>query len=671
MPSTTLVNMHFPFEKSIATVCLSGTLTEKLEAIAHAGFDAVEIFENDLIQFDGTPSDVRELAQELGLRISLYQPFRDLEGLLNPSLRKKTFERLQMKLGLMREIGTDLLLVCSNVGECSHDLDVIVSDLIEAAEMASKFGMRIAYEALSWGIKTLTNALSLGTYVNRWETAWKIVEKANHPALGLCLDTYVLHAPISDSSFHIYCIHDNVDRLSNVPGDKIFLAQFADAPLLHMEPLQYSRHYRNFPYQGQFPLSTFVKALNSTGYNGPYSLEIFNDEFRSAPASRIALDGYRSLLLLQEQLRSNLVSHRPIANGVEFVEFACSPSELNVLERFIADRLGFRRMGQHRSKSAYLFRQGQTHFILNSEPESYASAFHLQHGASVCAVAISVDDVPLTIERAEILKYQVIPQEKRARDELQLVAIQAPDESLIYLLDSTDRTSFLSDFILVPDLRQLDLQVKVDYISQVLGPSEMDKTVLFYHALFGLEAQPQLFELNDPRGLVRSRAMISKCGKLRIYLNVSAAESTVVGRFLSHSGSGIHHIALGTNDIFSTVAAVGNPFLSLPRNYYDDLGVRYDLGQPELWKLYENNVMYDADADGGEFLHACTDTFDDRFFFEFVERRNGYTGFGGLDAMVRTVLFLKSPLLMVVCSTGEKRRKPQVTVAQRRLYKNK
>jgi 4-hydroxyphenylpyruvate dioxygenase len=76
----------------------------------------------------------------------------------------------------------------------------------------------------------------------------------------------------------------------------------------------------------------------------------------------------------------------------------------------------------------------------------------------------------------------------------------------------------------------------------------------------------------------------------------------------------------------------------LPQNYFDDLSVRYDLGQGELRRLYETNVMYDADADG-EFLHACTDTFEDRFFFEIVERRRGYTGFGGLDAMVRTVLY--------------------------------
>jgi 4-hydroxyphenylpyruvate dioxygenase len=479
------------------------------------------------------------------------------------------------------------------------------------------------------------------------------VEKVCHPNLGLCLDTYLPVKVISHESFHIYCLGDNVDDLHIVPGDKIFTVQFADAPLLRMEPLQYSRHHRNFPYQGQFPLTKFVHALKATGYEGPYSLEIFNDEFRSAPCSRIALDGYRSLLLLQEKVHKSLIPVTPRTVGVEFIEFACSPSEMNALERFIADRLGFRKIGQHRSKSVYLYRQGQTHFILNSHPESHASAFHLDHGVSVCAIAISVDDVTLAIERAAKLKYQVISQNKRGLGELQLVAIQAPNESLIYLLDASNPTSFLSDFILEPDIDQPKVTVKVDYISQVLDPGDMDKTVLFYHALFGLEAQQQLFELNDPRGVVRSRAMTSKCGTVRIYLNVSAAESTVVGRFLSHSGSGIHHVALGTDDIFSTLDKIGNSFLPLPRNYFDDLSLRYDLSQATLRKLYEANVMYDADADG-EFLHACTDTFDERFFFEMVERRTGYSGFGGLDAMVRTVFALPRVcrLMCLVCPTG-------------------
>jgi 4-hydroxyphenylpyruvate dioxygenase len=156
--------MHFPFETSIATVCLSGTLSEKLESIAHAGFDAVEIFENDLIQFEGAPADVRNLTANLGLRISLYQPFRDLEGIRDPVVRRRTFERLERKLQLMKELGADMLLLCSNVGACSGDIEVIQNDLLEAAEMAKRYEIRIAYEALSWGTSIQEKANMRHTY---------------------------------------------------------------------------------------------------------------------------------------------------------------------------------------------------------------------------------------------------------------------------------------------------------------------------------------------------------------------------------------------------------------------------------------------------------------------------------------------------------------------------
>ena len=389
------------------------------------------------------------------------------------------------------------------------------------------------------------------------------MEKVNRPNFGLCLDTYGKFWSHVKLRFHIYCVRDNVDNLILVPGSKIFFVQFADAPLLHLEPLQYSRHHRNFPFQGQFALAKFVHTLYSTGYNGPYSLEIFNDEFRSTPSKQIALDGYRSLLLLEARLYEPLLPPPPKISGVQFVEFACTSSEMHALGGFISGRLGFRKIGQHKSKSVHLYSYGETYFMLNCETESYASAFHLQHGASVCAIAISVDDVPFAISRAETLKYTLISQERRGLDDLQLIAVQAPDESLIYLLDATNPTSFLSDFVLISDFNEDYINIKVEYISQVLKPSELDKTVLFYQALFGLEAQPQLFELSGPRGLVRSRLMMSKYGGFRIHLNPTDTESALIEHFLSRSNLGIRHITLGTDDIYATVARVGNSFRSL------------------------------------------------------------------------------------------------------------
>ena len=101
-------------QTAIATVCLSGTLREKLEAIAAAGFGAVEIFENDLLYFNGTPRDARALAEDLGLKVAVYQPFRDFEGMPEP-LRAKVLARAERKFDTMAELGCDFLMVCSNV----------------------------------------------------------------------------------------------------------------------------------------------------------------------------------------------------------------------------------------------------------------------------------------------------------------------------------------------------------------------------------------------------------------------------------------------------------------------------------------------------------------------------------------------------------------------------
>jgi 4-hydroxyphenylpyruvate dioxygenase len=423
-----------------------------------------------------------------------------------------------------------------------------------------------------------------------------------------------------------------------VPAEKIFFVQFADAPLLHMDPLQYSRHHRNFPFQGQFPLIDFIRALNATGYRGPYSLEIFNDTFRAAPANGIALDGYRSLILVREHLHTKSIPRMPEISGVEFIEFSCSRLELSLVTAYLSTHLGFRGIGHHRSKDACLFRRGQIYFVLNySESETYASTFYLRTGVSVCAIALSVNDISLVISRAEKLKYRIIGQGKRGCGESGLVPIQAPDGTLIYLLDSRNPTSFLSDFEIGCNQPKSGRIAKVDYIAQAVRPSEMDKTVLFYRGLFGLALQEPLYEFNDPRGLVRSRAMTSEDGTIRFYLNVSEAESTVVGRFLSHSGPGVHYIGLTTDNIFET--KLGRPFPVLPQNYFDDLAVRHDLSQSELQSLRDFNVMYDADDDG-EFLHAFTETFNNLFFFEYVERRGKYAGFGGSNIMVRMVYLI-------------------------------
>jgi 3-dehydroshikimate dehydratase len=261
----------------IATVCLSGTLEEKLEAAADAGFDGIELFENDLIGSPLSPTDVRIRAAELGLTIDLYQPFRDFEAVA-PEQLERNLRRAEAKFDVMENLGATTILACSNVSPEAIDDDALAAaQLRTLAERAHARGMRIAYEALAWG-----------RHVNEYEHSWRIVEAADHPALGLCLD-----------SFHILSRGSSLDAIERIPADKLFFVQLADAPHLVMDVLQWSRHYRCFPGQGGFDLADFTARVVQAGYGGPLSLEVFNDVFRQADPQRMAVDAMRSLLILE------------------------------------------------------------------------------------------------------------------------------------------------------------------------------------------------------------------------------------------------------------------------------------------------------------------------------------------------------------------------------------
>jgi len=147
---------------------MGGALEGKLAAAAKAGFRAIELFENDLTDFNGKPQDARRMAADLGLEIVALQPLRDFEAMPEP-IRARNIERAKRKLELMRDLGTRLLCVCSNISpEAIDDPERAAADLGELADLGRREGMRIGYEALAWG-----------RHVRDWTTAWDIVRKAD------------------------------------------------------------------------------------------------------------------------------------------------------------------------------------------------------------------------------------------------------------------------------------------------------------------------------------------------------------------------------------------------------------------------------------------------------------------------------------------------------------
>jgi 4-hydroxyphenylpyruvate dioxygenase len=613
--------------RSIATVSLGGTLAEKLAAIGAAGFDGLEIFENDLLFFDGTPADVRRAAGDLGLRILLFQPFRDFEAGPRDRLARN-LERAEKKFDLMEQLGTDMMLVCSSVAPNTLDDDKIAADdLHQLGERAAKRGLRIAYEALAWG-----------KHVRTYGHAWRIVQAANHPAVGVVVD-----------SFHTLALDDDDSGIAKIPGDRIFFVQLADGPQLRLDVLSWSRHFRLFPGQGALPVTRFMKNVLASGYSGPLSLEIFNDDFRAAPPRPTAIDGMRSLMLLEEELsgaeetkgtfdRVRLAPPPPVCHGMEFVEFSVDAETLPRLASLFT-AMGFEKAGVHRSKDVSVYRQGDINFIINAEKDSFAHSYFLVHGPSVCALAFRVDDAQRALERAVRYKAQTF-RGRVGPNELVIPAVRGLDGSLIYLVDRFGSQGTIYDV----DFRPPDDKVKgagcglaaLDHVSQVMPRAQLDGSLLFYRSVFGFDAEP-LHELVDPYGLIQSRVVESANQSIRIPLNASQSPKTTTSRFIStYSGAGVHHIALSTSDIFSTVARMrenNTPFLEIPETYYENLAATQDLPPDVLEEMQRLSILYDRSA-SGEFFHAYTQAFDGRFFFEIVQRKN-YTGFGAVNASVR------------------------------------
>ncbi|MDC7705534.1 bifunctional sugar phosphate isomerase/epimerase/4-hydroxyphenylpyruvate dioxygenase family protein [Vogesella indigofera] len=615
---------------SIATVSLSGTLPEKLEAIAAAGFDGVEIFENDLLYFDGTPATVRRMCADLGLEIMLFQPFRDFEG--GPRERlARNLDRAERKFDLMQELGTDRILVCSSVAaDTSQDDALIADDLRQLAERAARRDILVGYEALAWG-----------RHVYSYQHAWRLVQQADHPNLGIILD-----------SFHTLAIKDDLSLLAQIPGDKIVFVQLADAPLLNMDVMEWSRHFRSFPGQGDFELGAFLAPIIASGYRGPLSLEVFNDGFRAAPTRLTAIDGLRSLRYLEEvtartlraegasAVADSLFSPPPAADyhGVEFLEFAVDDDSGARLGKLL-QQFGFSRAGQHKSKDVTLYQQGDINLILNAEPDSFAHAFYVSHGPSLCAAAFRTDDAQQALTRAKL--YGCKPFESRVGpNERHIPAVRAPDGSLQYLVAANvDGASiYQSDFdacaATTPGLGLTAL----DHFAIGLPAETMDNWILHFRAIFGFATEHE-WTLPDPYGLMKSRVVRSANNSIRIPLNISENRNTAIARSVStYKGSGLQHIAFASDDIFAAVVqarANGVPLLDIPDNYYDDLLARFSLDDDFVARLQQHNVLYDRDADGGEFLHVYSAPFDERFFFEIVQRLGSYDQYGAANAPVR------------------------------------
>jgi 4-hydroxyphenylpyruvate dioxygenase len=392
-----------------------------------------------------------------------------------------------------------------------------------------------------------------------------------------------------------------------------------------MDILQWSRHYRCFPGQGGFDLPDFMEHVLAAGYTGPLSLEVFNDHFRQADPYRIAVDGHRSLLALEEAAEISTLPARVGLAGYAFVELAVDAGS-GEQAAAVLEAMGFEHIGPHRSKPVHQWRQGAARVLLNHGDE------HAGSDPLVVALGLESQDPAAAAERAESLGASVLPR-RRGAGEADLAAVAAPDETAVFFCRTTaGEDGWLGDFIELGDGSAPDPALTaIDHVVLSQPFDYFDEAALFYRSVLGLEPRDSQ-DLVGPDGILLSRALTDAARRLRLAITVPRLAGGEHGRL-----GELQHVAFASDDAVGTARRMrerGVPLLGIPDNYYDDLSARTDLPGERVVEMRELGVLYDADG-SGELLHFFTEMVGGRLFFEVVQRIGSYDGYGAANSPVR------------------------------------
>jgi 4-hydroxyphenylpyruvate dioxygenase len=322
-------------------------------------------------------------------------------------------------------------------------------------------------------------------------------------------------------------------------------------------------------------------------------------------------------------------------DGFEFVEYAAPDP---ALLRDLFEKMGFPVVARHRRKDVTLHKQGDIHFIINAEPDSFAQAFAREHGPCACAMAFRVKDAAFALDRAVGLGATPVPSDAGPM-ELNIPAIEGIGGSRIYLVDryGDAGTIYDVDFRFEDGWREKMAAADsglayLDHLTHNVHRGRMAHWADFYERLFNFR-EIRYFDIEGKvTGLV-SKAMTSPCGKLRIPLNESQDDKSQIEEFLrDYNGEGIQHIALGSTDIyrsFDTLAARGVPFQDTPDSYYDLVDARVAGHGEPTEELRRRRILVDgAPTEGqGLLLQIFTQTVIGPIFFEIIQRK-GNEGFG-------------------------------------------
>ncbi len=326
------------------------------------------------------------------------------------------------------------------------------------------------------------------------------------------------------------------------------------------------------------------------------------------------------------------IAHDPMGtDGFEFAEYAApDPAVLAAL----FETMGFAAVARHRAKDVTLYRQGDINFIVNAEEQCFAQAFARVHGPSICAIALRVRDAAFAHENAIELgarshRGTVGPME------LNIPAILGIGDSLIYLVDRYgERTIYDVDFVPVEGASERPEGVgltEIDHLTHNVHRGRLDAWSAYYERLFNFR-EIRFFDIKGRATGLRSRAMVSPCGKIRIPINESADDKSQIEEYLAaYKGEGIQHIALATDDIHGAVEALrkrGIGFISVPDTYYDAIDERLPDHGEDIERLRRDRILIDGDPKARRLLlQIFTETAIGPIFFEIIQRK-GDDGFG-------------------------------------------
>lgn len=325
-------------------------------------------------------------------------------------------------------------------------------------------------------------------------------------------------------------------------------------------------------------------------------------------------------------------------DGFEFVEYAAPDPQL-LRDTFL--RMGFPEVARHRSKDVTLHKQGDIHFIINAEPDSFAQAFARVHGPCACAMAFRVKDAAFAFERAKSLGAKPIIEAPRPM-ELAIPAIEGIGGSRLYLVDryGDDRSIYDVDFNFHPDWKERVAAVStdltyLDHLTHNVFKGRMAHWAEFYERLFNFR-EIRYFDIEGKVTGLFSKAMTSPCGKIRIPLNESkGAEGKLdqIEEYLqAYNGEGIQHIALGSTNLYDTVdklTANGVPLQDTIDTYYDLVDKRLGEHGESVAEMKKRKILIDGAPTQGQglLLQIFSKNLLGPIFFEFIQRK-GNEGFG-------------------------------------------